>query len=144
MRAIRSRTIAVGIALALSASASATADVVAVVSAKSPIQSLSKNDLSDIFLGRKIRFPNGQQAIPLDLQVGSASRDEFYSSVVGVSAVQLKAHWSKVIFTGRGKPPKVVADGVELRKLIASEVQSIGYIDRKLVDDSVRVVKVQD
>jgi len=57
--------------------------------------------------------------------------------------VQLKAHWSKIIFTGRGKPPKAVATGVELRKLIASNAQSIGYIDRELVDDSVRVVKLQ-
>ena len=120
------------------------ADVAPVVSAKSSIQSLSKNDISDIFLGRKIRFPNGQQAVPLDLQVGSVSRDEFYTSVVGMSAVQLKAHWSKIIFTGRGKPPKAIADGVALRKLIASDVQSIGYIDRELVDDSVRVVKLQN
>ena len=140
----RSKSIAVGVALALSASSSAMADVAPVVSAKSSIQSLSKNDISDIFLGRKIRFPNGQQAVPLDLQVGSVSRDEFYTSVVGMSAVQLKAHWSKIIFTGRGKPPKAIADGVALRKLIASDVQSIGYIDRELVDDSVRVVKLQN
>ena len=140
----RSKSIAVGVALALSASSSAMADVAPVVSAKSSIQSLSKNDISDIFLGRKIRFPNGQQAVPLDLQVGSVSRDEFYTSVVGMSAVQLKAHWSKIIFTGRGKPPKAIADGIALRKLIASDVQSIGYIDRELVDDSVRVVKLQN
>ena len=134
---------ALGVALAMSASASTVAEVVPVVSAKSSIQSLSRNDIADIFLGRKIRFPNGQQAVPVDLQVGSASRDEFYTSLVGISAVQLKAHWSKIIFTGRGKPPKAVATGVELRKLIASNAQSIGYIDRELVDDSVRVVKLQ-
>ena len=140
---IRSSALVIGLVLALSASATAAADVVPVVSAKSSIQALSRNELTDIFLGKKMRFPNGQQAIPLDQEVGSPSRDQFYSSVVGISAVQLKAHWSKIIFTGRGKPPKAVADGVQLRKLIAADAQSIGYIDRELVDDSVRVVKLQ-
>ena len=140
---IRSSALVIGLVLALSASATAAADVVPVVSVKSSIQALSRNELTDIFLGKKMRFPNGQQAIPLDQEVGSPSRDQFYSSVVGISAVQLKAHWSKIIFTGRGKPPKAVADGVQLRKLIAADAQSIGYIDRELVDDSVRVVKLQ-
>jgi len=140
---IRSSALVIGLVLALSASATAAADVVPVVSVKSSIQALSRNELTDIFLGKKMRFPNGQQAIPLDQEVGSPSRDQFYSTVVGISAVQLKAHWSKIIFTGRGKPPKAVADGVQLRKLIAADAQSIGYIDRELVDDSVRVVKLQ-
>jgi ABC-type phosphate transport system substrate-binding protein len=131
-----------GLALALSLSLSARAEVVAVVSAKSAVQALARNHITDIFLGRKSRYPDGQQAVPLDQEVGSPSRDAFYTSVVGISEVKLKAHWSKMVFTGRGKPPRAVSNGIELRRAVALNPQAIGYIDRSLVDDSVRVLHI--
>ena len=77
------------------------------------------------------------------LDAAPTARGQEPNAPQAVSAVQLKAYWSRIIFTGRGKPPKAVANGVELRKLIAADIQKIGYIEHELVDDSVRVVKVQ-
>lgn len=134
---------AIGATLALSLSTCAYADVVPVVSSKSAVRALTKSELADIFLGRKLRFPDGQPAVALDQEIGSASRDEFYTAVVGISAVQLKAHWSKIIFTGRGKPPRAVSSDIEARGVVAANPQSVGYIDRALVDDSVRVLRIQ-
>lgn len=118
----------------------ADADVVAVVSAKSPITALSVSQVADLFCGRAIRFPNGQQAFPVDQAEGSAVRDEFYGKVVGKSAVQIKAYWSKIIFTGRGQPPPTVSNTLEMKKRISNNPAAIGYIERNMVDDSVRVV----
>jgi ABC-type phosphate transport system substrate-binding protein len=129
----------VGLALGL-ASAAASADVVAVVSAKSPIAALSKAQVADIFLGKAIRFPDGTKAVPIDQAEGSAVRDEFYDKVAGKSAAQIKAYWSKIIFTGRGQPPPNVSNGVELKKRLVENPAAIGYIDRGLVDESVRMV----
>jgi ABC-type phosphate transport system substrate-binding protein len=132
--------IAAGLALSLNLSAPALADVVAVVSAKSPLTSLSQSQASDIFLGKASHFPDGTQAAPIDLPEGSAARDEFYVKVTGKSAAQLKAYWSKIIFTGRGQPPPTVADGVAMKKRILENAATIGYIDRALVDSSIRVL----
>jgi ABC-type phosphate transport system substrate-binding protein len=130
------------IALALSlASHSATADVVAVVSAKSAITTLSKSQMADIFLGRVNRFPNGSPAVPIDQAEGSAAREEFYAKMAGKSAAQMKAYWSKIIFTGRGRPPKEVPNGVEMKKQIFENPAAIGYIDANLLDGSVRVIQ---
>src|SRR3984893_7937959 len=118
----------------------AKADVVTVVSAKSAITSLSKNQAADIFLGRSNHFPDGARAVPLDLPEGSAVRDEFYERVAGKSPPQLKAHWSKIIFTGRGQPPKMVENSAQLKKLLAANLSAIGYIDAAEVDPSVRVL----
>ena len=118
----------------------AQADVVAVVSAKNPNTSLSKNQVADIFLGKAARFPNGSLAVPVDQTEGTALRDEFYLKLTGKSAAQLKAHWSKIIFTGRGQPPKVVANSAEIIKLLAQNTNGIGYIEQNMVDSSVRVV----
>ena len=131
--------VAIAIALGMS-SAVAEADVVAVVSAKSPIAALDKSQVADIFLGKASRFPNGLQAVPIDQAEGSAVRDEFYGKVVGKTAAQIKAYWSKIIFTGRGQPPPSVSNSIEMRKRISDNPAAIGYIDRSMVDDSVRVV----
>jgi ABC-type phosphate transport system substrate-binding protein len=91
-------------------------------------------------LGKASRFPDGSQAIPIDQAEGSAVRDEFYDKVAGRSAAQIKAYWSKIIFTGRGQPPPSVSNNVEMKKRIGENPAAIGYIDRSMVDDSVRVV----
>jgi ABC-type phosphate transport system substrate-binding protein len=139
----RTGLIALGLTLHLLISSVAQADVVAVVSAQSPVSSLSKNAIADIFLGRALRFPDGEQAVPIDQQEGSTARDEFYSTFAGKSAAQLKAHWSKIIFTGRGKPPAAVSSGIEARRLVATNPRAITYLDRSLLDSSVKELRVQ-
>lgn len=131
--------VAIGLALTLS-SAVVKADVVAVVSAKSPVTTLSMSQVADIFSSKASRFPNGVLAFPIDQAEGSTVRDEFYNKVVGKTAAQIKAYWSKIIFTGRGQPPPSVSNDIEMKKRISDNPAAIGYIDRSLVDDSVRVV----
>ena len=133
----------IGIAAALVLSlmsAVAEADVVAVVSVRSPITALSPTQVADLFFGKASRFPNGLQAFPVDQAEGSAVRDEFYSKIVGKTAAQVKAYWSKIIFTGRGQPPPTVSNTTEMKKRISKDPGAIGYIERNMVDDSVRVV----
>ena len=129
------------IGLALSLSGGTTmADVVAVVSSRSPLTELSKNQVVDIFLGRVSRFPDGEQALPIDQAEGSAARDEFYAKFAGKSAAQIKAHWAKIIFTGRGQPPEEVSNSIEVKKMVIKKPHAIGYIDKNMVDGSVKVL----
>jgi ABC-type phosphate transport system substrate-binding protein len=129
------------LALTLSLAARpARADVVAVVGATSVITTLSKAQVADIFLGKVSRFPNGAPVVPIDQTEGSAERDEFYVAFAGKSPAQVKSHWAKIIFTGRGQPPKSVSNSVEIIKLIAADPSAIGYIERSAVNSSVRIV----
>ena len=130
---------AIELALGL-ASIATRADVVAVVGARSPITNLSKNEVMAIFLGKRTRFPDGSSAVPIDQSEGSAAREEFYSQYADMSAAQIKAFWSKIIFTGRGQPPKAVANAEEAKKLVATNPNAITYIDRTMLDTSVKVV----
>jgi ABC-type phosphate transport system substrate-binding protein len=136
--------IASGIAVLgiLVASRPLPADEVAVVSAKSAVTTLSKSQVADIFLGKTTRFPDGRQAVPIDQSEGTLARDEFYAWITGKSAAQMKAYWSRIIFTGRGQPPKAVPSSTETKKLVAANPNTIGYIEPKLVDDTLRVVTV--
>jgi ABC-type phosphate transport system substrate-binding protein len=132
------------IALALAVrTAAAGVDVVAVVSSKSSVTALSRNQVVDIFLGKTSRYPDGEQAVPIDQVEGAAARDEFYATFTGKSAAQIKAHWSKIIFTGRGQPPRELPNSIEVKKLVVQDPKAIGYIERGLVDGTVRVLLSQ-
>ena len=67
-------------------------------------------------------------------------RNEFYERVANMSPALLKAFWSKIIFTGRGLPPQAVANSVEAKKFVMANLNTIGYIDRSMVDGDVKVV----
>ena len=129
-----------GLTLSLAVAGTGKADVVVVVSAKCAVSTLNRDQLTDIFLGKTARFPDGAPAVPIDQAEGSSSRDEFYSTFANKSPAQMKAHWTKIIFTGRGQPPKSVPNSVEVRKLIAANPQAISYIERSAVDSTVKVI----
>ena len=118
----------------------AMADVVPIVSSTSAITTLSKTQVTDIFLGKVSRFPDGTQAIPIDQAEGSPARDEFYATYAGKSPAQIKSHWAKIIFTGRGQPPKTVVSDSDVKILVAANPQAISYIERSAVDSSVHVL----
>ena len=118
-------------------------DVVAVVSAKSPITSLATHQVADIFLGKTSRFPDGTLAVPIDLHDSSPAREKFYVQLTGKSPAQMKAHWSKIVFTGRGQPPRQAASNAEDRKAISENPNAIGYIDASQVDASVKVLALR-
>ena len=130
----------VGLALPRLAAAQ---DVVPVVSAQSPIRALNMSQLADIFLGKTSRFPDGSYAVPIDLAEESPLRDKFYAQFTGKSPAQVRAHWSKIIFTGRGQPPQQLDSIEQAKRAIADNPHAIGYIDRKLVDDSVRIIALR-
>lgn len=132
-----------GSAASASPSPASPADtVVVVVSADSPVEEMPRLHLADLYLGRTSRFPDGRRAEPVDLEPGSEVRREFYQAYLGRSQSEIKAHWSKAVFTGRGRPPPDVEDGAAMKEALAGNPRAIGYIDRSLVDDRVRVVRV--
>lgn len=120
----------------------ASSDIVVIVAADSPVQQLSKGQLINIFLGRSSYFDNGLRAIPLDQHADSDTREQFYSSLLDWSPAKLKAHWSKVIFTGRGKPPRQLDSDADVKTMVSNSRNAIGYIQRGSVDDHVKIITI--
>lgn len=118
----------------------AAGELVVIVSARNPVSVLGKDQVADIFLGQLAHFPGGTEAVALDQNLGSPERDEFYSKVTAKTRPLLKAYWTKMIFTGRGQPPKEVANSAMIRKMVAENPSLIGYIDKSALDSSVKAV----
>ena len=103
---------------------------------------LRTDQVAAIFLGQSARFPDGQEAVPLDQRIGSPLRDEFYARVASKTPALLKAWWSKMVFTGRGQPPAEAEDSAAVRRRVAGNPDTVGYIERAALDASVRPVLV--
>jgi hypothetical protein len=136
--ASRIRLLLAAVALTLLFSAASAAEMVVIVSAKRAAPPLHADQVAAIFLGQTARLPDGAEVIPLDLTANSPLRDEFYRRVANKNRALLKAWWSKMVFTGRGQPPRELPDSVSVRKLVADNPYLIGYIDRAALDASVR------
>lgn len=133
------RTIKTVLLLATLLSGSAVADIAVVVNPANA-NAVSADDLNRLFLGRASSFADGSKATPLNMAEGKPARDEFDSKVLNRSAAQLKAYWSKLVFTGKGTPPKELADDAAVKAAVAADSSAIGYISSSSVDSTVKVV----
>jgi ABC-type phosphate transport system substrate-binding protein len=123
-----SRTLA---ALSLvAAAASAHAELVVIVNPAAG--ALSADQVSDIFLGRNGSFT------PVDQAEGSAVRNDFYKKATGRDPAQVKAVWSRLVFSGKAQPPKEYADAAAVKKAVAADPKAVGYIDKSALDGSVK------
>jgi ABC-type phosphate transport system substrate-binding protein len=113
---------------------------IAVVVHPSNASALDSSAISRIFLGKLKSFDDGGQAVPINQESSMPATDEFNSKVLNKSGSQLKSYWSKLVFTGKGTPPKVVANDAEVISLISANPNLIGYIDATAVTGTVKVI----
>ena len=102
---------------------------------------ISDKDIKRMFLGKNKKFANGETVKAINLKSGNGIRGDFEKKVLGKSSSQVKAYWSKLIFSGKAKPLKELSSDSEVLSWVSSTPNAIAYIDASKVDDSVKVVK---
>jgi ABC-type phosphate transport system substrate-binding protein len=111
----------------------ARADVVVIVSAQSTT-TITASEISRVYLGES------NTMTPVDIANPSRARREFYTKIVGKADSQVKANWSKLVFTGKGSAPKELPSGEDVVKAVAADPHAIGYVDRSFVNMTVKVI----
>jgi len=120
---------------------STTQAEVAVIVNSANAAAISDSDLSRLFLGKLKQFSSGNKAIPVNQKFGSNVRKEFEQKVLKKSSRQVKAYWSKRLFSGKGKPPKELSSDQDIISQVASDKNAIGYVDASKVDGSVKILR---
>jgi len=128
----------------MAASFASQAQVAVVVSAKSPAAAMTSEQVASLFLGKSDQLPGVGTALLLDLPEGNATRELFYTKVAGKSGSQVKAAWSRLVFSGKATPPKEVSSSAEVKKMVTTNANVIGYIEKSAVDASVKVLLSED
>lgn len=117
----------------------ATAEVVVVAGARSPLPELDRASLEQFYLGRTRNLEDGTPVMLADLPNGTL-RDEFYRKLTGKNPAQIRAHWSRMVFTGRALPPQEATGVEQLRQWLAANPQMIGYLAPADADPRVKVL----
>ena len=120
--------------------ASANAGVAVIGNPKDGIAALTEKQVKDIYLGKSGRLPGGPAVKIVDLGDDSAVKVEFYNKVIGKNLSQIKAHWAKQVFTGKGTSPASLEDDNAVKKWVTAKPGRIGYISDISVDDTVKVL----
>jgi hypothetical protein len=121
------------IAIGLSVSAMASQAQIAVIMGPGA-GPVSKDQLANVYLGRSFDLK------PVDLPEGAALREQFYKKATDRDQSQIKAVWSRIVFTGKGQAPLMLPDAAAVKKAVITDPKAIGYIDKAAVDGSVKVV----
>lgn len=95
---------------------------------------ITKDQVSDVYLGK------AQVATPVDIVESSPLYAEFYQKATGRDVTQVKSTWSRIVFSGKGQPPKQLPDAAAIKKAVAADPKAIGYIEKSAVDGSVKVL----
>lgn len=105
---------------------------------------VSAEQVADVFLGKTNSLPSGHKMVPVDQAEAELSRKEFYSKVAKKDTAQLKAYWSRLIFTGKGQPPKELSDDTEVLQLVSANPNIVGYVSGAVNTSKVKVLLTID
>ncbi len=131
--------VAIMLSLFVAATGSVFADVSVIANKGVGTDSITAKEAQKIWLGKK-KSLGGVSVKLSDLPKGNASRDHFYESVVKKNEKKLKAYWAKIVFSGKGTPPKMLSSDSDVISWVASTPGAVGYVDSAAVDDSVKVL----
>jgi len=82
----------------------------------------------DAEIVRRIYLGQSRQLIAANLPEGSDARNSFESDFIGRSPDQMKAHWSRLLFTGRAVELRVLETDDEVIEFVRSNHNTVGYI----------------
>lgn len=133
------RTLALLAALMAAEALPAQEALAVVVHPESGVTQLSKEEVTNLFLGRQRRLSNGLQALPLDLAKPPETWGRFYKLLVNKELAEINAYWSRLFFSGQAQPPRRLQSSQEIIDFVAANKGAIGFVEKSKVDKRVRV-----
>jgi hypothetical protein len=122
-----------------------TEPLVIVVNRSNPVDDLSFDELRRIFLGNRSHWPNGRRITLVMREPGEPERKTVLHDICNMNEDQFKNHFVHGLFTGEILvSPKILSSSMGVRKFIFNVPGAIGYLRVGDVDDSVKVVRIDE
>ncbi|MFZ5568838.1 MAG: substrate-binding domain-containing protein [Thermodesulfobacteriota bacterium] len=117
-------------------------EVLIIANSNLPGDSISREDIKDIFIGNKTTWQNEQ--ITFVIQDEGETHKEFLQNYVKRTPAQYSRFWKKQIFTGKGRKPRTFKNEEGLIEYVAGTDGAIGYISTDSVGKTgnVKVMKI--
>lgn len=120
----------------------AHAELVIITHPKNSVMGISADELKRIYMGKSHSFSNNQRVHAVDQQIGSSARDMLNKKVLQMSEGKRKSYWSRLIFTGKQKPPLILDDDAAVLEWVATHPGGLGYITSNKVSKRVKVLLI--
>lgn len=129
------------------AAASSKRELVVIVNKANVVGSITRAELSSIYLGKRKMWSNGDIVKPCDLHESGVDEEQatigqFTARYINKDMSSLKSYWIKMIFSGKGEPPPVFKKPEEVIRFVSEDPGSLGYLYSDQVTGAVRVVPV--
>lgn len=113
-----------------------------IVNEANTISSVSKSELSDIFLKKKTSWNDGTKIDPVDLGARSAVRENFSKEVHGRGVGAIRSYWQQAAFSGAGTAPLERPSDAEVIAFVSANPGAIGYISADSEAPGVKTISI--
>ena len=114
-----------------------------IVNSRMTGRTVSRETLSQVYLGKVERWGDGKPIAAVDLSTTSPVRAAFSQSVLGMSVVSVRMYWTRTMVSDHF-PPMVRSTDEDVIAFVAARTGSVGYVSADAVlPDTVHVVTVQ-
>jgi len=96
-----------------------------IVNMNNATEVMSAREVRKLFLGKSRKLPDGSRAL---LVSNDLIRSEFNRSALGKADSQVKAAWSRLLFSGRAKRPVAFSDPADVVQFVSANVNAVGYV----------------
>ncbi len=118
------------------------AQIVVITNSSNAIHGLGTAELKKIYFGKQKKFSNGNYIIPANQPADSLIRKQFSKKVLDMSVDMVNRYWTKRKYVRNVKKPQILQGDVAIKEWIKATPNSLGYIDSKSVDGSVKILLI--
>jgi hypothetical protein len=122
--------------------ACAHAQIVIIASPNMKVESISKDDVRDVFTGASANFRSGPHVNPV-LLMKCAAHDEFLATYVGMMEGQFRSNWRGLLFAGQRTLPPSLDSEAAVVDYVSHHSLAIGYIRKATPHEGVKVLAVK-
>jgi len=142
MKIIKNILSALALLSLLGLASQAHAELAVIAHPDNNMMGISRDELKDIYLGKLRAFPGGGRVEAVDQESGSAAREQFNRDVLQMTESKRKSYWSRLIFTGKARPPQSLSGDDAVVDWVANNPQGLGYISGSKVSKRVKVLLI--
>jgi ABC-type phosphate transport system substrate-binding protein len=118
-----------------------------VVHTSNPVATITRQELSDLFLKKATKWDSGDRAVPVDQSKHSLCREPFSRDVHGRSVNAINWYWRRMVFSGTTRVPPLILDhDGQVLEFVASNTTAVGYVSDavELEGHDVKILEVRD
>ncbi len=113
-----------------------------IVNVQNSNTSLSKKQVSDLFLKRVTVWPDRTQVVPIMHTSRSPFFGKFVQSILGMNKTEYQRYWQRKVFSGKAKMPVEGNSLKEISDFVRSHPGAIGYVSKSYSVSGVKELSV--